>query len=144
MSESQNSTRPTTVTAAFWLWVAATVVSAIGGIMILATAGEAPAIQQLEGAERDAASAAIVGIGVVSIIFAALRVLFAWFMYQGRNWARILLTVLGVLTVFSVLLQAGSVGILEWISAALVAIATVLMYVPASNGYFTASRRARS
>ncbi|MFG6404078.1 MULTISPECIES: hypothetical protein [unclassified Microbacterium] len=143
MTDPISTARPTTVTAAFWLWVAASLVGVIGGIIILAFAGDAPAIQRLDESQRAAAGAVIIGLGAWSIIVAALRVLFAWFMLRGRNWARILLTVLGALTILSVVFQAASVGVLEWISAVLVAAAIVFMYLPASRAYFAATRRPR-
>lgn len=145
MSTVPNSaTRPVTVTAAFWLWVVSAVVGVIGAIVAFATIGNNPQIQQLEQTEAAAVTTGVTIAAVLFLVFAALRVLFAWFMYKGRNWARIVLTILAALSIIGVLLSLGTATILEWVTMLLVLVALVLMWVPQSNAYFAASRRPRA
>lgn len=143
MSDAYSSARPTTVTVAFWLWIASTVIGLIGAIVIVAFAGDSAAIRDLQGGERDAANAALIGLAVIFIIVALLRALFAWYMLKGRNWARIVLTVLGAINIVAVAAQAGSIGVLEWIGVVLIAVAIVLQFLPSSNAYFAQSHPSR-
>jgi hypothetical protein len=94
-------------------------------------------------------------IVVVFGIFAALYLFFAFMMYGGRNWARIVLTVLGALTVLTAVTPTtGSVTVngttytatnygINWISGILAVVAIVLMYLPQSNIYFKAAKAHR-
>lgn len=91
---------------------------------------------------------------VSGVVFLALYLFFAFKMRGGRNWARIVLTVLSALSIVSST-SARSVNVngtayhssasqaTSWIGAALAVIAIVLMYLPASNAYFSASKLAR-
>ena len=91
-------------------------------------------------------------IVVVFGIFAALYLFFAFMMYGGRNWARIVLGALTVLT--AVTPTTGSVTVngqtftatnygINWISGILAVAAIVLMYLPQSNVYFKAAKAHR-
>ncbi len=92
---------------------------------------------------------------VVGVIFLGLYLLFAFKMRAGRNWARIVLTVLSALsiasassssaqvTVNNTVYQSSSNQVSSWIGALLAVIAIVLMFLPASNAYFAASKAAR-
>ena len=94
-------------------------------------------------------------IVVVFGIFAALYLFFAFMMYGGRNWARIVLTVLGALSVLTAVTPTtGSVTVngttytatnygINWISGILAVVAIVLMYLPQSNIYFKAAKAHR-
>lgn len=90
---------------------------------------------------------------VIAVIFLALYLFFAVKMRNGRNWARIVLTVLSALSVvsqFSVSTtvtvngqeySSSSNAVTGWIAAVAAIIAIALMYLPASNAYFS-NRRA--
>lgn len=92
---------------------------------------------------------------VAGVLFLALYLLFAFKMRAGRNWARIVLTVLSALSILSATSASSSVTINNnvyrssstqasgWIGAALGVLAIVLMFLPASNAYFAASKAAR-
>jgi hypothetical protein len=94
-------------------------------------------------------------IVVVFGIFAALYLFFAFMMYGGRNWARIVLTVLGALSVLTAVTPTtGSVTVngstytatnygINWVSGLLAVAAIVLMYLPQSNIYFRAAKAHR-
>lgn len=82
----------------------------------------------------------IVG-AVFALIIIGLELFFAFKMRSGRNWARIVLTVLGVLGVLAGLYSiatAFTIGsVLNIISIVVVVAAIVFMYKPAANAYFT-------
>jgi len=94
-------------------------------------------------------------IVVVFGIFAALYLFFAFMMYGGRNWARIVQTVLGALSVLTAVTPTtGSVTVngstytatnygINWISGILAVVAVVLMYMPQSNIYFRQAKAHR-
>lgn len=90
----------------------------------------------------------LIGTGVLlTLVLGGLTVLFAFKMRKGRNWARMLLTMAGVFTVFSALptvfgagpgggaaaLLMGGAGILQAVAAIG---AIVLMHRKESNAYF--------
>jgi hypothetical protein len=81
------------------------------------------------------------------IVVVYIRVLFLMKMRAGRNWARILLTVLGVLAIVycAVLLPQLTfvVSAFEVLAAALTLSAIVLIFRPAANAYFAATRQLR-
>lgn len=91
---------------------------------------------------------AIIATGVfLSVVLTGLLTLFAFKMRRGRNWARMLLTMIGVFTVFSAIptifgigagtgpaaLMMGGAGILQAVAAIG---AIVLMHRKESNEYF--------
>lgn len=163
----QPPTRPTSVNAAFALWMLILVVSIVSSVLLF-TGGYYDAVQaaldrmDLTGAESDMAlrfgkTVLIVG-GVVGLAISLFIYLFFGLkMWAGRNWSRIVLTVLGGLSVLfgvvgnsattisdvDVARPEGSV-ILGWLGVILAAAAIIAMYVPASNTYFRESRQYRS
>jgi len=92
---------------------------------------------------------------VVGVVFVGLYLLFAFKMRAGRNWARIVLTVLSALSVVSQFSASASVTINNqtytsstnqatgWVGAIVSVIAIVLMFLPASNEYFARAKAAR-
>ena len=145
---------PREVDVSFWLWVTGFVLGLIGLFVfwgdfdtIRDTAIEEASRQaQREGRTldeeqlRNGINAVLVGGVVIGLIAAAVQLLIAWFMRKGRNWARIVLTVLGVLGVFAGLFslpsQSGSQLGLSAIHLLVLAGAVVAMYLPAANAWF--------
>ena len=78
---------------------------------------------------------------VIGLILLALEIFFMFKMRAGHNWARIVLTVLGVLSILASLYgltQGFTVGtIFSVISLLVVAAAIVFMYKPAARAYFS-------
>lgn len=93
---------------------------------------------------------------VVGVLFVGLYLLFAFKMRAGRNWARIVLTVLSALSVVSLFSATASVKINDqtytsgsnqvtgWIGAVISVLAIVLMFLPASNEYFARTKAERA
>lgn len=132
MSASKSThSRPATVTGAFIIWLITVLIGLASGVLLLVSASAAIA----QGAGATSTSASPAGFLVVSLLTIAIALvqLFVVFkMRAGRNWARIVLTALAVLQIAGVV--AGDTG--GWIGLAAAAVATVLMYFPASNAYF--------
>lgn len=79
-------------------------------------------------------------LGVIGLLVSAVELLFALFMRKGRNWARILLTVFGVIAVvsglYSLTTESGVQLALTVISLPVVIGAIVTMFLPAANPWF--------
>lgn len=156
--------RPTTVVAAFWVWMLVLVTS-IASTALLFTGDYFDRVMVLvrdtpgAAAVVEASKALIIG-GVVFGLAVSLFIFlfFGGKMYTGRNWARVVLTVLGGLSVLSGALGSSTTALadvsedlrpdsviaLGWAGAALAAIAIILMYLPASNVYFRQSKAHRA
>lgn len=143
---AQNLPAPTPVQVSFWLWVATAVVGVIGAVVVFTRrdaavdAARAANVQHLTDAQLQAAvTVGLVVAALFAVVFAGLYLLFAFKARAGRNWARITLT---VLTVLDVLLLATSFTVLSALSTLVAVVAAVLLFLPASNQFFTASKRA--
>ena len=139
---------PKHVAMSFWLWIAASVMSVIGSLLMFGRRDEMreafrtqQGTEQLTQAQLDTLVTATVVIGVVvSVVLSALYVLFAFKARAGRNWARVVLL---ILTAFSVVMLALAGGF-SWLGmlATLVSlVAVVLLFLPAANAYFASARR---
>lgn len=134
---------PKEINIAFAVWVFSAVVSAIMQAVdadlfveqFMRQSANQPSAQQLPPSTiKTMFYFALVAVGL-------LMLLFAWKMRSGKNWARILLTVLAV---FGLLTQASAVGmssVLGVISVVITATGLVFMYMPPSNAYFASFRK---
>lgn len=139
--------RPTTVTYAIYALVANLVLGLLTTILIFANK-DAYLDQALEDAGLDSSSASAADVAntaysigaVVGLIFVALWALVIWFAWKGYNWARIVIWVLGGLSLISVLGTFSSpVGLLVFVNVLallLTAAAVVLLALKPSNEWF--------
>jgi len=133
---------PKQVTISFWLYIAAAAVSLISLIMSLASVATSRSAlqhqlssqgQKFSSSQLDALITVTTTIAVIiGIVFIAAYVIFALFMRRGANWARIVLLILTVLSLFEV---ASGYG-LGALRAVLGVIATILIFLPAASEYF--------
>lgn len=156
---------PNTVTGALIIYVLQVVFSIIAVFLVVNSDIWKQAINdaatetqtQLSGATVDTVinTAKTITI-VVGVILAGLMLMFAFFMWGGRNWARVVLTVLSALSILSGITSAagavsGSVTVngrtyeagsswSTWVAVVLAVLAIVLMYLPQSNAYFRDSK----
>ena len=142
--------RPQEVLTAFWLWIASMVVSVIGNVVGFLTLGDRvrSQVRQQVGTDPNLSAAnvdTIVRIGfivgaVVALLFVALELFFVFKMRAGRNWARIVLTVLGglsvLLTIVGLRSAAGLTAVIGLVGSALIVAAIVLMFTGGAREYF--------
>lgn len=146
---------PSTVTGAFLIYLLVALIAAIGVVLVLTSGVWDEALKNAGSSSIDVDSlvtTAKVVAAVIGVIFLALYLLFDFKMRAGRNWARIVLTVLSVLSIFNAFSASASVTInnqvyqsssskaLGWVTVVLSLVAIVLMYLPASNRYFSMSK----
>lgn len=147
--------RPKSVDTAVMLWVAGAVISIVAGIVVLVFGGDqfAEAARRslqtagtpfTEDDVRSRIAAAKLLSAVISFAFFALTMLFVLMMRAGRNWARVVLTVLGALSIVSLLLsfsQAGGLDLtLGLVQAVLAGAAIYFMFQPDARPYFAPRR----
>lgn len=149
-------TIPSTVNGAFALYILAALVSVVSAVLLFTESGretvrqairDAQAGSGLTDAEFDSAVGIAVGVAVaVTFLFIGLYLLFAFMMRAGRNWARIVLTILSALNIASSLAgtAAGGMTWATWTSLILSVIAIVLMFLAPSNQYFDRSKQFRA
>lgn len=137
--------RPATITAAMWIWILGAVLSVVV-IPVLMFAN----VDHMIASETDR-QAAELGVQVTAImagfgmlVAAAPFIAFAIVLRNGHNWARITLTILGMLGVVSMIaitligLQAPvwQAGVaMSIVVIGLTVAAVVLQFLPASNKY---------
>jgi cytochrome c biogenesis protein CcdA len=135
---------PQQVNIAFWLYLVGALLSLVSLVISAATAGATKTTlqnqlsaqgQHLSDSTLSALVAFSVGVAVVfGIVFIVAYVLFALFMRRGANWARILLLILTVLSLFQILSGSG-IGAGRF---AVGAVATILIFLRPANEYFRA------
>ncbi|WP_033371352.1 hypothetical protein [Humibacter albus] len=148
MSTAAPVRRPGAVTAAYVIWLIGAIISLLGAIFALVIGIFALTIGAVAaGLGGAAAGAIILTLAIFVFIIAIIELIIVSRMRAGRNWARVVLTILGALSIASTIVQwaqntsnAGT-GVGSAISVAIVLLAIILMYVPTANAYFAAGRR---
>jgi hypothetical protein len=147
--QQQSYAPPREVTISFWCYVAGAVIVLLSAVLSLGS--KQTILDSLRSANtngltdsqlQSAANVAIGFIVVIAIIIAGLYVLFAFKLKAGRNWARIVLTIIAALNLLSLVTNRGgsAVGII----GALAAVAgCVLSYLPNASAYFAAVKASR-
>lgn len=143
--------RPSTVDGAFWAFIASTVIGLVGGLLIF---GNRDAIADVlrqsnrqsgggltESQIDQATSFAMTTAVVIAVIIAALYLLFAFKLRAGRNWARIVLTVLTALQLLSLLV--GQSTIVAYVGVLAAAVGVALSFMAPSNAFFAAGKTIR-
>lgn len=163
LPQQQRPKPPSTVTAAFGLYVLGAVLSVASMVMAVNSSVFDEIIRDAAGGAGVGGMSAASFISMtktitiaVGVLFAALFLAFALVMYRGYNWARIVLTVLSALSVISAIGGVGGSSAtyngrsyqiegawMGWVTGICAAAGIVLMYLAASNRYFTAARIAR-
>lgn len=147
--------RPVTVVAAFWAWVITAALSLLNLYLIFQSDSWEVVLEatgdfdEISGATAEDLIQVAKTLSIaMAIIFVALYLFFAAKMLTGRNWARIVLTILAGIGVFSALMGMAAADLQEfavvdsapeippYLSGGLALIALLLMYMPASNTYF--------
>ncbi|MFD0918423.1 hypothetical protein [Saccharopolyspora rosea] len=154
MTAPREAPRPSTVDTSFWAGIASVVVGfgvLATALLVVSDAELRAVVDQLAAQGRpvtlDQARAiyrtAVVAMFVIVAVIAALWILFLFFMRRGRNWARIVITVVGVLWFLLALPPAlggaeGGVGpqLLSLLQLVALLVTLVYAYLAPSNAYF--------
>jgi hypothetical protein len=144
-------TPPGTIIGAFFGFLVSTVAAlAAGGILLgarqeladaLRTSNQTSATPMTEEQIRNAAflgQALAVGVAVLVALF------YLWLAFKlkaGRNWARVVLTLVTLLQVASQFVTQGNSAV-SYASCAIAVVALVLSYLPPSNAYIAAVKQA--
>lgn len=142
---------PAPVTLAFIFYLLSALAVLVGVALLFTTGGEQELRNTLAGSAtpdisvQDLVNATRIIAVVVAVVVFLLYLLFALKMRAGRNWARIVLTVLTALSIVSSF--SGNLGAARnwstWVSIILPVLAIILMFLPQSSAYFAAVRTAR-
>jgi hypothetical protein len=141
---------PQQVTIAFWLYIVGALLSLVSLIISLATIGSLKTTLQRQLATQgqqisDSTLNATIGVSITfaiifGLLYIAAYVLFAFFMRRGANWARIVLLIVTVLSLFGILDGYG-LGAARVIVGV---IATILIFLKPANEYFRAVKAAKT
>ena len=143
---------PGTITAAFIIYLLSAIAAAASVAVLFTDDGKRQLRQALtdaniNGVDVDSlVNTTRTAAGVLAVVLIVLYVIFDLLMRAGRNWARIVLTVVSALSIISSF--TGSLGAargtVSWVGLILSILAIVLMYLPVSNAYFAAVKLSRS
>lgn len=142
--------RPKEVDLSFWLWVTSFVLGLVGLVFFV---GEFDTIRDtameearrqggaIDEAQLDSITTTALVVGVIfSGLVSAVQLLLAFFMRKGRNWARIVLAVIGGLGVlsgfFSLTAESGGQLALTVVSLIILIGAIVTMFLPGASPWF--------
>ncbi|NGY58801.1 hypothetical protein G7043_07650 [Lentzea sp. NEAU-D13] len=143
--------RPPTITAAMWIWIAGAVLSVAVGPVLMLTNMDYLVAQDATASTEDGRRAAELGfqittvaLGFAMLVAASPYIAFAVVLRNGHNWARILLTILGMfglvcmvgITVAGLQAPNWQVGVsIGIVVIGLTVAAVVLQFLPASNRF---------
>ena len=129
---------PTELKVSYWIWVIGGLLGLLGGVIGLFGALVLFAI--LPGV-----AILVLLLVLVAIALAAAQIVLAMKMKEGREWARLALTIVAgvslLLAVINSSFAAGQDG--NWLGFLISLVATVLMWVPNSQNWFAAARGPR-
>ncbi|GAA5151746.1 hypothetical protein GCM10025768_18580 [Microbacterium pseudoresistens] len=131
---------PTTVKVAFWILLLGLILDAIAAIVTLVAAiAMMNSGQSIDVGGTQANGGVLLATAIGLIVLVVIELFILWKMKAGRNWARIVITILEILSLGSAFAGVSTIGIIAII---LSIVAVVLMWLPASNEYFRSSRNA--
>ena len=142
------TTPPGTIIAAFVGFLASSVFAVTSmGVLVgthddLVEALRASGTAMTEEQLQSAATVTQVLLASIAVVIALVQLWLAFKLRSGRNWARILLTVFTVFQVASLFIGEGAATLPAYGGAAVAALAVVASYLPASNVYVDAVKRA--
>ncbi|HEY3896207.1 MAG TPA: hypothetical protein VGL88_12650 [Pseudonocardiaceae bacterium] len=146
--------RPRVVEISFWLWIIDLVIAVIGCVVAFSQLDRirTEAINRIlvqtptldRGSIENVATAVLIGTVAVVLLFVIAEIVFVFLMRGGRNWARIVLAVVGGLGVlFEIIGLAGLTGSMFVVALAqllLILGAIATMFAPAANAWFRPRR----
>lgn len=150
MMPPTRGSRPKEVEISFWLWITYLALTAIGVAVMLTQLDRFRAevinnaLAQDSTVDRSViesvASAAMVVVAVVAVLFVVFGVILAFLLRRGRNWARIVLAVIGglfvLLGLIGLAIAADASSVTGLLQLLLLIGAIVTMFLPAANPWF--------
>jgi ABC-type transport system involved in cytochrome bd biosynthesis fused ATPase/permease subunit len=142
---------PTEIVGAFWAYLIAALTWLIGGLLVIGNKQQiADALRSAnnqggaltEAQIETAANVGVILVVVVAVVISSLYALFAFKLKAGRNWARIVLTVLAALALISLLLGTGG-NLVSYIGQFAAIVAAVLSFLPSSSEYIAQVKASR-
>ncbi|WP_341395541.1 hypothetical protein [Arthrobacter sp. G119Y2] len=158
MVPAEEPARPKQVNLAFWFLIASAVLGLISLPIAIAYMNSPEYLEYLETVSRDlglevdsaSLSAAIASSSATSVVSGiiglAVRVGLAFLVRAGFNWARIVITVFAVLSLFSLIglfVTGPVVGVLTLAAVVATIAAIVLLYMKPSGEYFARKKAYR-
>ncbi len=144
-------TPPTTIITSFFGFLASTVTSLVA--LVLLAGSRQQFVDALRQSNQDTGGsmteeqingAATVGLAVAISITLAVALVHLWLAFKlkaGRNWARVVLTLITLFQLASLFATQGNTAV-GYASCAIAVVAVVLSYLPASNAYVADVKRA--
>ena len=146
-TKTNHLTPPSTIIAAFFGFLASTAASLVAVVVL------AGSRQQLVDTLRESnpnnlteeqiQGSATLGLGFaigVALVIAVVHLWLAFKLKAGRNWARVVLTLITLVQLASVIGTQGDT-VVGYASCAVAVLAVVLTYFPASNAYIADVKR---
>lgn len=138
----------------FWGWVVAAVLLVVGALLDLGRRRQVlDALRdanltvngpRLSEAQLQQIANVTIGVSVgITVIIGLLYVLFAVKAAAGRNWARIVLTIIAVLALLG-LVSRGNADVISYAGEVVAVVSAVLLYLPNSSAYIAAVKRERA
>lgn len=134
-TQPSHAARPTTVSAAFVAWLVAIVLGFATAVLLFISAAGAVAATD-SSLTGDFFGITFVFAGILVLVLTVIELAVVFRMRAGRNWARVTLTVLAVLQIVNAIFSIALNPVISLIGVAVALVATVLMWLPASNAYF--------
>jgi hypothetical protein len=147
MPRPQAETRPKEVEISFWLWITTLALGLVATVPVLTQLDQlrAQAIDQAlvqdptldRSTIESITTGALIGGAVIGLLFVVAELVFVFLMRGGRNWARIVLAVLGGLGVlFGLIGLAAASSVSGLLQLLLLIGAIVTMFLPTANAWF--------
>lgn len=121
---------PRIVVASFWIWIAS---AALG---LLSFAIGLPALLADPALNTPTGPGVVIGTIAGAVIGAGIRVVLALFLLRGAAWARIVLTVIGIIVILGLVVNVITGDVVGSLSAVAVVVAGVLMWLPSARAHF--------
>ncbi|NLP83931.1 hypothetical protein HF576_08730 [Microbacterium sp. CFH 90308] len=133
MTTTPRTSVPTTVSAAFWILLLGMILDIVGAILLLGAGLALVSLGDSDGMASTISGPVVITAAVIALLFVAVELVVVFKMRAGKNWARVVITILEVLAIGSIFT---SPSIWSWGGLVLSLIAVVLMWLPSSNPHF--------
>jgi hypothetical protein len=148
VTSTSKLTPPGTIVAAFFGFLVSTVSALVAAGLLLGAREElttATRASNPQMTEEQLQQTVTVALGMAIGVAVLIALFYLWLAFKlkaGRNWARVVLTLVTLLQVASLFVTQGA-SATGYASCAIAVLALVLSYLPASNEYIAAVKQTR-